>query len=178
MTPNPSIERTSSGRLIRGCYGVCSLEQPRCQPFGQPDAPVHAFNSASASAARRLPSTLAVSSRRSDTLAHAPERRACTRRADQGSRLLAFAKSSGRSFQSHRVCSLGYTQENWERLRDDLLAIARSGTASAIPPGEFGQKFEVGGILVGPSGRSGEFSTVWLVRTGEDFPRFVTAFPR
>jgi len=91
--------------------------------------------------------------------------------------LLSPSHPVGR-FKATVFASLGYTQENWERLRDDLLAIARSGTASAIPPGEFGQKFEVSGILVGPSGRSGEFSTVWLVRTGEDFPRFVTAFPR
>ena len=81
-------------------------------------------------------------------------------------------------FKAAVFAALGYTQENWERLRDDLLAVASSGTASPAPPSQFGQKFEVGVTLVGPSGRSGEFTTVWLMRTGEDFPRFVTAFPR
>jgi hypothetical protein len=91
--------------------------------------------------------------------------------------LLSPSHPIGR-FKATVFAALGYTQENWERLRDDLLAIARSGTASAAQSSQFGQKFEVGGILVGPSGRSGEFTTVWLVRAGEDFPKFVTAFPR
>jgi hypothetical protein len=52
-------------------------------------------------------------------------------------------------------------------------AVARRGQPSA-----FGQTFEVSGILIGPTGRSGEFTTIWLVRTGDDVPRLVTAFPR
>ena len=91
--------------------------------------------------------------------------------------LLSPSHPVGR-FKATVFAALGYTQENWERLRDDLLTIARTGSASTGQPRPFGQTFEVGGILVGPSGRSGEFTTVWLVRTGEDFPRFITAFPR
>jgi hypothetical protein len=81
-------------------------------------------------------------------------------------------------FKAALFSAYGYTQENWETLRDDLLTIARSGNVSPGQPSAFGEKFEVSGILVGPSGRSSEFVTVWLVRRNEDFPRFVTAFPR
>jgi hypothetical protein len=91
--------------------------------------------------------------------------------------LLSPSHPVGR-FKAAVFAALGYTQENWETLRDDLLAIARTGSAAPGQAGPFGQKFEVGGILVGPSGRSGEFTTVWLVRTGEDFARFITTFPR
>ena len=41
----------------------------------------------------------------------------------------------------------------------------------------FGQKYEVNGILRGPSGREARVTTVWIVKNGEDFPRFVTVYP-
>lgn len=47
-------------------------------------------------------------------------------------------------------------------------------------PGRFtryGNRYEVRGILKGPSGRTASLQTVWIVRHGEDFPRFITAFP-
>lgn len=91
--------------------------------------------------------------------------------------LLSPSHPVGR-FKATVFAALGYTQENWETLRDDILVIARTGGAAPGQPSAFGQKVEVNGILVGPSGRSGEFTTVWLLRTGEDFPRFVTAIPR
>lgn len=81
-------------------------------------------------------------------------------------------------FKATVFAALGYDQENWEVLRDDLLKMARTQSASPGQPSPFGQKFEVNGILVGPSGRSAEFISVWMVRTGEDIPTFVTAFPR
>jgi hypothetical protein len=31
--------------------------------------------------------------------------------------------------------------------------------------------------LTGPAGRSAQVVTVWVVRVGEDFARFVTAYP-
>ena len=91
--------------------------------------------------------------------------------------LLSPSHPIGR-FKANVFAALGYNQENWETLRDDLLVLARTGIASPGKPSPFGQKFEVSGILVGPSARSGEFTTVWLLRTGEDVPTFVTAFPR
>ena len=91
--------------------------------------------------------------------------------------LLSPSHPVGR-FKATVFVALGYSQENWEVLRDDLLMIARIGSTAPGQPSRFGQKFEVSGTLVGPSGRSGEFTTVWLLRTGENVPRFVTAFPR
>jgi hypothetical protein len=73
--------------------------------------------------------------------------------------------------------SLGYARSDWMRLQADLLALCRSGTATEGPPSAFGEKYEVRGILAGPSGRGAETVTVWMVRTGESFPRFVTAYP-
>ena len=91
--------------------------------------------------------------------------------------LLSSSHPIGR-FKATVFAALGYSQENWQQLRDDLLRLGQTGIASPGHPSSFGQTFEVGGNLIGPSGRSGSFVTVWIVRTGEQIPRFVTAFPR
>jgi len=74
--------------------------------------------------------------------------------------------------------ALGYSTDRWEVLRDDLLALARIAPAASEKSRSFGRTFEVDGILTGPSGRSADVRTVWIIRTTEDSPRFVTAFPR
>jgi hypothetical protein len=42
---------------------------------------------------------------------------------------------------------------------------------------QYGQQYAIRATLVGPSGSSADVTSVWIVRTGEDFPRFVTAYP-
>lgn len=91
--------------------------------------------------------------------------------------LLSPSHPIGR-FKAEVFVALGYSHERWEELRDDLLALARTGTAVAGQPSPHGMKYEVDGILALWSGRSSSFRTIWLVRTGEESPRFVTAFPR
>lgn len=39
------------------------------------------------------------------------------------------------------------------------------------------QKYVVADTIQGPSGRSAQIVVVWIVLEGEEFPRFVTAFP-
>lgn len=73
--------------------------------------------------------------------------------------------------------ALGFSSERWEVLRDALLVIARSGSATPGQQSPFGQKFEIRATLAGPSGRRAEVTTVWMVPTGQDFAHFVTAFP-
>lgn len=73
--------------------------------------------------------------------------------------------------------ALGYSRDDWEVLRAHLLELARAGTGIPQPPGAYGQKFEVSGTITGPVGRTATITTVWIIRTTEDFPRFITAFP-
>ena len=91
--------------------------------------------------------------------------------------LLAVAHPVGR-FKARFFVSLGYATDQWERLQDDILAIARSGTVFGETVNTYGRKFEVDGILTAPSGRLATVRTVWLIRTEENFPRLVTVFPR
>ncbi len=81
-------------------------------------------------------------------------------------------------FKAAFFIALGYSTDRWELLRNDLLGLGRAGSASLGKPSHFGRTFEVDGILTGPSGRSADVRTVWIIRAREDSPRFVTAFPR
>lgn len=91
--------------------------------------------------------------------------------------LLSFAHPVGR-FKAAFFVALGYSGERWEALRDDLLAIAQTGISVRGQPSGFGVKYEIDGILNGPSGHSAEVKTIWLVGASETAPRFITAFPR
>jgi hypothetical protein len=90
--------------------------------------------------------------------------------------LLSTSHPIGR-FKAPFFASLGYTRGNWRRLEEDLRALAISGDAELGKDSPYGQKYEIHGILSGPSGRSAEVLTVWIILSGSDVPQFVTAFP-
>lgn len=70
---------------------------------------------------------------------------------------------------------LGFDRANWAILRNRLLALAGADAElGASTP--FGQKYVVRSTLQGLVA-SAAIVTVWIVLHGEDFPRFVTAFP-
>ena len=73
--------------------------------------------------------------------------------------------------------SLGYTRREWDLLQADLIALAMAGDAVLGEPSLFGQPYMVRGILRGPTGRSAPVATVWMIRSEEVVPRFVTAYP-
>ena len=90
--------------------------------------------------------------------------------------LLSMNHPIGR-FKGTFFGALGYTIERWERLQTDLLQLAQSGKAVRGQESPYGQKHEVRGTLVGPSGRGADLVTVWIVLHGETSPQLVTAFP-
>jgi hypothetical protein len=49
--------------------------------------------------------------------------------------------------------------------------------ASQGESGAYGEKFEVRGNIVGPTGQEAILVAVWIVLCDEDFPRLVTAYP-
>ncbi|WP_156373499.1 DUF6883 domain-containing protein [Pseudorhodoferax sp. Leaf267] len=90
--------------------------------------------------------------------------------------LLSHVHPVGR-FKATVFLALGYRAEEWERLRDDLLALACETEAVPGQASAFGQKYEVSGSLHGPNVRVAKFICVWLVPIGGEAPRFITAFP-
>jgi uncharacterized protein DUF6883 len=89
--------------------------------------------------------------------------------------LLSTSHPIGR-FKEPFFANLGYTIANWQKLEQDLLALATSGEAAGRES-PYGQKYEIHGTLNGPSGKSARVLTVWIVRFGSDVPQFVTAYP-
>ena len=90
--------------------------------------------------------------------------------------LLSSVHPVGR-FKAVVFHALGYRTEEWEKLRDDLLALARTTEALPGQTSTFGQKYAVSGTLRGPNGREAKFICVWLAPADGDAPRFITAFP-
>jgi hypothetical protein len=90
--------------------------------------------------------------------------------------LLSLEHPVGRS-KAALFRSLGYDETNTELLAAGLTAIAADNEVVETEPTPFGTKYAVEGALVTPSGVTTTLRTVWIVRTGEAAPRFVTAYP-
>lgn len=90
--------------------------------------------------------------------------------------LLSRSHPVGR-FKAAFFLGLGYSAEDWRRLEADLRTQHLSQDAMPGPPSAYGQKYEIRAPLVGPTGRAAAVVSVWVVRRGEEFPRFVTAYP-
>jgi hypothetical protein len=72
--------------------------------------------------------------------------------------------------------SLGYSAESWQRLETDLRMQHLPQEAVMSGSDAHGQKYEIRAPLAGPEKQAAVVS-VWIVRTGEDVARFVTAYP-
>ena len=71
--------------------------------------------------------------------------------------------------------ALGLTQENARWLREALLAAAKVQPAISLGGDQYGSRWSVD-VPVERQGRTGMVRTVWIVRVGETFPRFVTCW--
>jgi hypothetical protein len=72
--------------------------------------------------------------------------------------------------------SVGYARDQWQRLADDLLAIARDCDDFDTETTRFGIKYKATGSVGRPGHRPGSVLTVWIVEN-DDPPRLVTAYP-
>jgi hypothetical protein len=79
-------------------------------------------------------------------------------------------------FKAAFFATLGYSQEDWAELERDLRVQHLVHEAEGIRS-RYGKKFCIRAPLVGPNGRRAEAVTIWIVKTGERCPRFVTAHP-
>lgn len=73
---------------------------------------------------------------------------------------------------------LGFARSDVATLGSALLSLAVEGTLARRVISVHGTKFVVDGILQSPSGSEAVVRPVWIVDTGDDAPRLVTAYPR
>jgi hypothetical protein len=71
--------------------------------------------------------------------------------------------------------ALGLQRSDGAWLRDMLLEAARSGEASRIATDSWGTHWRLD-ATVGRQGKGAVVRTIWIVRTGESEPRFVTCW--
>jgi hypothetical protein len=71
----------------------------------------------------------------------------------------------------------GFRQERWHELADALKRIAHENAVTKHLNSPHGQKYVVDGILRLPMELTALVRTVWIVDTGCDTPRLVTAYP-
>jgi hypothetical protein len=73
------------------------------------------------------------------------------------------------------LAACGFSAENAELMREQLLDAATHEEALKAPPNVHGQRYVIECLLTGPTGTA-RVRTAWIVRPGEDFPRFVSAY--
>ena len=73
--------------------------------------------------------------------------------------------------------SLGYSRLAWRRLESDLRIAHDSWRMRSESRSAFGDVYRLVSVITGPNGRSAVVVTVWIIREGESFARFVTAHP-
>ena len=78
-------------------------------------------------------------------------------------------------FKARFFRSLGYTNDNWKQLESDLRGILRND-ATVKEKSEYGQKYEVVGLLKGPL-KTANIVTAWIILNNEELPKFITAHP-
>jgi hypothetical protein len=72
--------------------------------------------------------------------------------------------------------ALGIAQENWEFLRDEILARIPSAEVSSIQPNPFGFLYKVPMVMEGLNGQTHEVITAWFVAEEGDPPRLASAY--
>ena len=90
--------------------------------------------------------------------------------------LLSPSHPEGRTKAAY-LARLGYSQENWARLEEDLRQQHLSHEAIPSRLSAYGRKYEILAPVTGPSGLTAWIRSIWIVRTQEDRARLVTLVP-
>ena len=90
--------------------------------------------------------------------------------------LLNLAHPAGKSKAAFFV-SMGFRQSEWEILAKALQQLIQHSPITITMTSHHGQKYIVDGPLGTPQGHVPLIRTVWVVGTGTDRPRLITAYP-
>ena len=85
----------------------------------------------------------------------------------------AIGKAKAKFFRS-----LGYNDDNVERMERELIHIARTEFITEETKTYFGIKYTVDGEISTPNGISAKVRTIWITEPHDERPRFVTAYPK
>jgi hypothetical protein len=88
--------------------------------------------------------------------------------------LLSEENSGGKSAF---FLAFGFSRAQPEEVRNALLALAAAYKVASFTKTPHGIKYVIDGEMRTPDGRTCQVRTVWIVDTGEEAPRLVTAYP-
>jgi hypothetical protein len=80
-------------------------------------------------------------------------------------------------FKARFFAALGYSALDWQTSEADLRIQHPSQDAEPGAETPHGQPYTIRAILKGPNGESALVVTVWFVRSSDQQPLFVTAYP-
>jgi hypothetical protein len=80
-------------------------------------------------------------------------------------------------YKAHFFRALGYSQSHWPRLERDLRFQHLSAPVSSTVETPHGTVYIIRAMLKGPAGVTTGLLSVWIVRSDENVPRLVTAYP-
>lgn len=80
-------------------------------------------------------------------------------------------------FKARFFAALGFSHERWIELEMALREQHLSQEPAETRSDEYGRFYTIRAILIGPRGGSASVVSIWCIRTGEDLPRLVTAYP-
>ena len=73
--------------------------------------------------------------------------------------------------------SFGFDETNVNQFKHGLIHIAQTESVAEITETIYGKKYAIDGVLETPSGNMIRLRTVWIIETGDDIPKLVTAYP-
>ena len=73
--------------------------------------------------------------------------------------------------------SFGFDESNIRQFEQGLAHIAKTESVTEITETTYGKKYVIDGELEIPNGDTVRLRTVWIIETGDDIPRLVTAYP-
>ncbi|MCK6560714.1 hypothetical protein HUU39_27245 [candidate division KSB1 bacterium] len=90
--------------------------------------------------------------------------------------LLSDSHPAGRS-KARFFTQLGFSVESWDELAQALRQHLVDNEIAKIESSPFGTRYVVEGKILTPDGRASWLRSIWFVATGEETPRFATAYP-
>jgi hypothetical protein len=73
--------------------------------------------------------------------------------------------------------AFGFTVNECETLATALLNHVANNDVTKLEDSPFGTRYVVEGILLSPDNRNPLLRSVWFLETGDNIPKFVTAYP-
>jgi hypothetical protein len=74
--------------------------------------------------------------------------------------------------------AVGFDETTLPVLQAGLLSIAKECEVTQVGSSPHGMKYIIDGTLSTPTGQVVSILTIWIIDTGQEIPRFVTAYPR